>query len=89
MSDLRAFGGPLEEDGYWLGGSDLLMSPQTDKIANLAIGRGGIFGIDERYVPVPGEDLKITPMRTCQQSWKVDAYWKAHVSSRGGDRSNV
>ena len=39
---------------------DLVMDPKTGKIDYLIVARGGIFGFDRKYVPVPWVDFKIT-----------------------------
>ncbi len=92
---------------------DLIMDPQTGKIAYLVIARGGIFGFEAKYVPVPWADFKITgnmsllvldtnkaamdaapevtddqftaPSHFEDESQKIDAYWKAHISELGSN----
>ena len=40
---------------------DLVLDPHTGKIAYLIVSRGGLFGIDASYVPVPWGALKAAP----------------------------
>jgi sporulation protein YlmC with PRC-barrel domain len=40
---------------------DLVLNPKTGKIAFLIIARGGLFGIDASYIPVPWGALKAAP----------------------------
>lgn len=39
---------------------DLVINPKTGKIAYLIMARGGLFGFDEKFVPVPWNDFKVT-----------------------------
>ena len=39
---------------------DLVTDPKTGKIAYLIVARGGVFGFDREYVPIPWDDFKMT-----------------------------
>ena len=41
---------------------DIIMSPQTGKIAYLVVSHGGLWGMDETYTPVPWSDFKSAVM---------------------------
>ena len=94
---------------------DLVLDPKTGKIAYLIVARGGLFGFDKSYVPIPWDDFKLTPSVSLlvldtnkaamdaapqitddqfttpgqfeQESRKVDAYWKTHLSSNAATPS--
>ena len=41
---------------------DIIMSPQTGKIAYLVVSHGGLWGMDQTYTPVPWSDFKSAVM---------------------------
>jgi hypothetical protein len=62
---------------------DLMTNQQTGKNDYVIIARGGIFGIDEKYVPVPWAAFKISPnLSLLVLATTTDALGKAPQASK-------
>ncbi len=61
-SDQLVGAGVVNLQGDDLGSvDDIVMDPQTERIAFLVVARGGIFGFGKTYVPVPWDHFKAAP----------------------------